>query len=116
MFAYKYFMLDTKLFSLMILFISLNLNLFSLPDKKGKDKIYIPHLNIAEDVSETIREGFILKLKGYLLEQFGDSYNIVCQSDLDLLYRQAESFQKQGRDTREIFSEISEARAADEHR
>lgn len=114
MFAYKYFMLDTKLFSLMILFISLNLNLFSLPDKKGKDKIYIPHLNIAEDVSETIREGFILKLKGYLLEQFGDSYNIVCQSDLDLLYRQAESFQKQGRDTREILSEISEARDADE--
>jgi len=115
MLPYKYFMVVTKTFSLMILFISLNLNLLSLPDTKiGKDKIYIPHLNIAEDVSETIREGFILKLKGHLLEKFGDSYNIVCQSDLDLLYRQAESFQKQGRDTREILSEISEARDADE--
>lgn len=102
--------------SIFILFICLNLNtniLFPLPDT-AKKKIYIPHLYIASDVSETIREGFILKLKAYMLEIFGDSYNIVCQSDLDLLVKQAEIFQKQGKDTKEILSEIAEARDADE--
>lgn len=102
--------------SLIILFICLNLNLgylFSLP-VTGKNKIYIPHLSIAPDVSETIRESFIPKLKAIMLEKFGDRYNIVCQSDLDLLIKQAESFQKQGRDSREILSEVEEARDADE--
>ena len=48
------------------------------------------------------------------MEKFGGSYNIISQSDLDLLLRQVESLQRQGRDTKEILSEIADARDADE--
>ncbi len=79
-----------------------------------KNRIYIANLSIAPDVPETIRESIITKLKSNLVERFSADYNIISQSDLDLLLIQVEIFQKQGRDTREILSEIADARDADE--
>ena len=79
-----------------------------------KNRIYIANLSIADDVPETIRESITTKLKFHLVEKFGGSYNIISQSDLDLLLRQVESLQRQGRDTKEILSEIADARDADE--
>lgn len=79
-----------------------------------KNRIYIANLIIADDVPETIRESITTKLKSHLVEKFGASYNIISQSDLDLLLRQVESLQRQGRDTKEILSEIADARDADE--
>lgn len=79
-----------------------------------KNRIYIANLSIADDVPETIRESITTKLKSHLVEKFGASYNIISQSDLDLLLRQVESLQRQGRDTKEILSEIADARDADE--
>lgn len=118
MFQLKYFRFIKMSFLVLGLLFTLrsgNSYLFSHTEKVlEKTKIYIDNLTIASDVPETVRESIIVKLKSHLVDKFGDSYNIVCQSDLDLLYKQAEGFQKQGRDTREILSEIADARDADE--
>jgi hypothetical protein len=79
-----------------------------------KNRIYIANLSIDPDVPETIRESVVTKLKSHLVERFSADYNIISQSDLDLLLKQVEIFQRQGKDTKEILSEISDARDADE--
>ena len=79
-----------------------------------KNRIYIANLSIDPDVPETIRESVVTKLKSHSVERFSADYNIISQSDLDLLLKQVEIFQRQGKDTKEILSEISDARDADE--
>lgn len=79
-----------------------------------KNRIYIANLSVDADVPETIRESVVTKLKSHLVERFSADYNIISQSDLDLLLKQVEILQRQGKDTKEILSEISDARDADE--
>lgn len=79
-----------------------------------KNKIFIANLSIDSDVPETVRVSVVVKLKSHLLERFGDTYNIISQSDLDLLLKQVESFQKQGKETRDLIAQINETRDADE--
>ncbi|HMV45828.1 MAG TPA: DUF1566 domain-containing protein [Leptospiraceae bacterium] len=100
--------------ALVLIFIWSN-HLFSISETLNeKNKLFIASLSIDSDVPETVRVSVVVKLKSHILERFGDSYNIISQSDLELLLKQVETFQKQGKDTRDLITQINETRDADE--
>ena len=114
----NYFLKFKITFFVIILFLFFKANanylLSHTETQNEKNRIYIANLSIDPDVPETIRESVVTKLKSHLVERFSADYNIISQSDLDLLLKQVEILQRQGKDTKEILSEISDARDADE--
>ncbi len=101
--------------ALLVLFIFLSDTvLVSRTEGSVKLKLFISKIEIAGDVPSAVRESIHLKLKSAIIEKYGKNYNIVGQTDLEVLFRQAETFQKQGKEIQTFLTEISGAKDADE--
>ena len=88
--------------------------LVSRSENSSRQKVFLSKIEISGDVPSSLRESIHLKLKSAIMEKYGKNYSIVGQTDLEVLFRQAESFQKQGKEIQTFLTEISGAKDADE--
>lgn len=79
-----------------------------------KKKLYISKINFMQGVPLSIKTSLVNRLKLNFLEKLGDKYQIVSDSDVNLMNQKVAQMQKQGCSEEVCMKQIAEAIDADE--